>query len=96
MPLAESAVHEMLRIASEYHDADDSVREHVVEVLRRQTGAESAWIAHSFLGAVRLALEQVDGIARNGWGNSPEWVDGLTGIRNKTRKVADMLVNNAV
>ncbi|MCH7751811.1 MAG: hypothetical protein IH898_06610 [Planctomycetes bacterium] len=61
LPLAESAVHELLQLASEYHDADDSLRENVVELLRHQTGAESAWIAHSFSGAVRLALEHVGG-----------------------------------
>lgn len=61
LPLAESAVHEMLQLASEYHDADDSLDENVAELLRHQTGAESAWVAHSFIGAVRLALEHVGG-----------------------------------
>ena len=61
LPLAESAVHEMLQIASEYRDADDSLSENVAELLRHQTGAESAWVAHSFIGAVRLALEHIGG-----------------------------------
>jgi len=59
LPLAESAAHEMLQLASEYRDADDPLHENVIELLRQQTGAESAWIAHSFLGAVRLTLEHV-------------------------------------
>lgn len=61
LPLAESAVHEMLQIASEYHEAEDSLRDDVLELLCLQTGAASAWVAHSFSGAVRLALEHAEG-----------------------------------
>ncbi len=61
LPLAEAAAHEMLQLASEYHDADNALAENVAELLRHETGAERAWVAHSFVGAVRLTLEHVGG-----------------------------------
>jgi len=54
-PLSESALHEMLRFASEYHELEQESSEQVVARLIDLTGAESAWVASSFTGAVSLA-----------------------------------------
>ena len=96
-PLAEAALDEMLQLASEYHDADNALRERVVDLLRALTGAESAWIAHSYAGAVRLAQEhaggKVDAARQAGLLNPAQW--GLTPvatIADRLQAGADVVV----
>ena len=60
-PLAESAVHEMLRLASEFYETSDVLTKHTEELLTELTGAESAWIGHSFESLVYLANEYGQG-----------------------------------
>lgn len=60
-PLAPTAIDEILQLGSEYHESGDSLRERVLQSLCTLTGAESAWIAHSFAGALRLAREHATG-----------------------------------
>jgi len=59
-PLADDAIHEMLRLASEYHDTDQGLREHVAKLLAQLTGAEFAWVASSMDGAATIAREHDD------------------------------------
>ncbi len=76
-PLAEAALDEVLQLAGEYHEVDDSLRAPVVESLCALTGAESAWMAHSFAGAMRLAQEHaggtVDAARHAGLLNPAQW-----------------------
>ncbi len=53
-PLAEAAVHEMLRFASEYHEDDQQLSKQIASRLVEITGAEAAWVAGSFSGAAYL------------------------------------------
>jgi len=53
-PLAESAIHEMLRLASEYYETSDALPTQLKALLIELTGAEAAWIGGSFESAARL------------------------------------------
>ena len=53
-PLAESAVHELLRFASDYQQPSAVLMEQVAESLKKLTGAEAAWVASSFEAAVSM------------------------------------------
>jgi seryl-tRNA(Sec) selenium transferase len=89
-PLAEAALEAMLQLASEYYDAGDSLHQRVVESLCALTGAESAWIAHSFAGVERLAREYARGkidLARcAGLIDPAEW--GLTPVATIKQRLA--------
>ncbi len=54
-PLAEAAVHELLRFASDYQQPSTALMEQVAVALVKLTGAESAWVASSFDAAVSMA-----------------------------------------
>jgi len=54
-PLAEAAVHEMLRFASDYQQPAAVLEQQVAASLVKLTGAESAWVASSFEAAVSMA-----------------------------------------
>jgi len=56
-PLAEAAVHEMLRLASEYHESSDPMVKRVEALLTELTGAEAVWVGNSFENVARLAQE---------------------------------------
>ena len=53
-PLAESAVHELLRFASDYQQPCAVLMEQVAGSLKKLTGAEAAWVASSFEAAVSM------------------------------------------
>lgn len=53
-PLAETAVHELLRFASEYQQPSDALMEQVAQSLVQATGSESAWVASSFEAALSM------------------------------------------
>jgi len=54
-PLAESAVHEVLRFASDYQPPATTLLKQVAASLVNLTGAQAAWVASSYEGAVSLA-----------------------------------------
>ncbi len=56
-PLAEAAVHEMLCLASEYHENSDRLPQQVEALLKELTGAEAAWVGSSFETVALLAKE---------------------------------------
>ncbi len=53
-PLAEAAVHELLRFASDYQQSSAAQMEQVAASLVKLTGAEAAWVASSFEAAVSM------------------------------------------
>ena len=53
-PLAEAAVHELLRFASDYQQPSAALMEQVAASLVKLTGAEAAWVASSFEAAVSM------------------------------------------
>lgn len=53
-PLAEAAVHELLRFASDYQQPSAALMEQAAASLVKLTGAEAAWIASSFEAAVSM------------------------------------------
>lgn len=55
-PLAESAIYEMLQLASEYQGEPDRMGQQLGETLCRLTGAEAAVVTATFEGAVSLTL----------------------------------------
>ena len=55
LPLAEVAVHEMLRLTSEYHETSNVLFERVEQLLMKLTGAEAAWVGRSY-GALAAAV----------------------------------------
>ena len=96
-PLAEAALDEVLQLAGEYHEVDDSLRKRIVESMRALTGAESAWIAHSFAGAMRNAQEHAAGTvvaARHaGLLNPAQWgLAPVATIAERLQGGADVLV----
>jgi len=56
-PLAEAAVHEILRFASDYQQPSTQLLEQVVASLAKLTGAQTAWVASSYEAAVTLASQ---------------------------------------
>ena len=56
-PLAEAAVHEMLRFASDYQQPAAVLENQVAASLVKLTGAEAAWVASSFEAAVSMAKQ---------------------------------------
>ncbi len=56
-PLAERAVHAMVHLASEYHEAASKLPEQVAALLAELTGAEAVWIGHDLEVAASLARE---------------------------------------
>lgn len=96
-PLAESALDEVLQLASEYHEAGDALGVRVVDFLRALTGAESAWIAHSFAGAMRIAQEHtggaVDAVRHAGLLNPAQWgLAPVATIAERLQAGADVVV----
>ncbi len=57
LPLAQPAIHEMLQLASEYHEQSKSLLEQVSKTLTHLATAESAWIVDSFAVAAHIAQE---------------------------------------
>ncbi|TWU24661.1 hypothetical protein [Bythopirellula polymerisocia] len=55
LPLAEAAVDELVRITTEYLAQDPTLAERATAALVESTGAESAWISHSFAVAEKTA-----------------------------------------
>ena len=53
-PLAEAAVHELLRFASDYQQPGSELMDQVAASLVKLTGAEAAWVASSFEAAVSM------------------------------------------
>jgi len=53
-PLAEPAVHALLRFASDYQQPSAAQREQVAASLVKLTGAEAAWVASSFEAAISM------------------------------------------
>jgi len=53
-PLAEAAVHELLRFASDYQQPSAALMEQVAASLVKLSGAEAAWVASSFEAAVSM------------------------------------------
>ena len=53
-PMAEAAVHELLRFASDYQQSSVAQMEGVAASLVRLTGAEAAWVASSYEAAVSM------------------------------------------
>ncbi len=53
-PLAEAAVHELLRFASDYQQPSAALMEQAAASLVKLTGAEAAWVASSFEAAVSM------------------------------------------
>jgi len=53
-PLAETAVHALLRFASDYQQPSTAIMEQVASSLVPLTGAEAAWVASSFEAAVSM------------------------------------------
>ncbi|NOY29858.1 MAG: hypothetical protein GXP28_06670 [Planctomycetes bacterium] len=47
-PLAEAAIHEMMLVASEYHETSDALSKQVEALLKELTGAEAAWVGNNF------------------------------------------------
>jgi len=60
-PLAEAAVHEMLRLTSEYHESSDTMSQHVESLLKEITGAKAVWVGSNFETVARLAQEAGQG-----------------------------------
>ena len=60
-PLADVAVHEMLRLASEYHVAENELLEQVTAALVDLTSAEAAWVGSSFESAASTVQTAVEG-----------------------------------
>jgi len=56
-PLAETAVHEMLCLASEYHETSSRLAKRVETLLKELTGAEAAWVGNRFESVARLVKE---------------------------------------
>ncbi|MGI9429642.1 MAG: hypothetical protein ACR2NM_13350 [Bythopirellula sp.] len=56
-PLAESAVHELLRFASDYQQPSSALMHQVATSLAKLTGAEAAWVACSYEAAVSMASQ---------------------------------------
>lgn len=54
-PLAEAAMHAMMRRASEYCEIGDVLAEQVGSLLIEMTGAEAVWVSGSLTGALELA-----------------------------------------
>jgi hypothetical protein len=54
-PLAEAAVHELLRFASDYQQPSSALMTQVASSLAKLTGAEAAWVAGSYEAAVSMA-----------------------------------------
>ena len=54
-PLAEAAVHELLRFASDYQQPSAALMEQVADSLANATGAEAAWVASSFEAAISMS-----------------------------------------
>ena len=59
-PLAEAAVHEILRFASDYQQPSAALHEQVVSSLVKLTSAEAAWVACSFEAAMSMANQCVE------------------------------------
>lgn len=57
-PLADAAVHEILRFAGDYQRPTSDLLGQSAASLTKLTGADSAWVANSFAAAVTLALQQ--------------------------------------
>jgi len=57
LPLAEAAVHEMMLVASEYHETSDERSKQVEALLKELTGAEAAWVGSSFETVAGLVEE---------------------------------------
>ena len=58
-PLAEGAIQEMMRAASDYHSKAESLQAQVADLLQESTGAESAWVTNNYQAAVNL-IEQCE------------------------------------
>ena len=56
-PLAEAAVHELLRFASDYQQPSSALMNQVAASLVNLTGAEAAWVASSYEAAVSMAKQ---------------------------------------
>lgn len=59
-PLAESAVRELLRFASDYQQSSDALMDQVASSLAKLTGAESAWVATSYEAAISMTAKCED------------------------------------
>lgn len=90
-PLAQTALDEMLQLASEFHDADSQRRGRAEQLLCELTGAESAWIGHNFRAARRLVQEcatsKVDAAWHAGLVNPAEW--GLPPVETVAERIAN-------
>ncbi len=56
-PLAEDAMRELLRFASDYQQSNQALMDRVAATLNRLCGSESAWIASSYEAAVSMTAQ---------------------------------------
>ena len=96
VPLAERAIDEVVRLASEYHVGDQALAERVHNVLKELTGAEAALIVSNFRAAtdmVRNRNSRVDLARYAGILNPQE--HGLSSYANLTERLrngSDLIV----
>lgn len=56
-PLAEAAVHELLRFASDYQPPAETLLDQTSDSLVKLTGAEAAWVSSSYEAAITMASQ---------------------------------------